>query len=550
MSSGTITTSGAGRAVIAAAGSRDRDNERIARLGLSPRQQRLNYYYSHYRGQCYDARAIDWDGTPHLDELDREAIARQTFLPPGYYDAGILWPLKFRRPTAPYALVKVIVDRFTGLLFSERRHPQLRVDGDPITEDFVRALAEASRLWQVMIQARTFGGACGSAAISFQFVEGHPIVEAHDPRWLFPRFDDRATLRLKALEKRYQYPEERFDPEEQKWVEEHFWYRRLIDDEHDVLWDPVPVGDGEEPPWEQLPMKAVEHGLGFCPAVWIQNMPVAGDVDGDPDAHCIYDLVESIDALLSQANRGVLANSDPTLVLEAPNADTAGELKKGSDNAIVGPPGTKASYLELQGAGAKAAMELAEDMRKKALEVAQCVLEHPEVAQRTATEVERSYASMLARADVMREQYGERGVKPLLDMMVKAARKLTRAVRNGQTIERGALALPDRVEVKDDQVTRTPRRLGDSNGQIRLQWSGYFEPKVPDALAATQAAGEALGGGLIDQDHATRFVSEYFRVDDVPAMLKKMQAEAKQRQAARDEQMMSRLDQMGRGGAK
>lgn len=826
----------------------DRANERIARLGLSPRQQRLNFYYSHYRGQCYDARAIDWDGTPYTDQIDREAIARATFTPPGYYDAGAQWPLKFRRPTAPYSLCKVIVDRFTGLLFSERRHPQLRDPGDLLTEDYVRALAESARLWPAMIQARTFGGACGSVAVGFQLVEGRPVVEPHDPRWIFPQFDDRAALKLKSIEKRYIYPEDRFDPELGKWVEVNFWYRRIIDADRDILWDPVFVGEGDEPDWERLPAKVVEHGLGFCPVVWVQNMPVADDVDGDPDCHCIYDTIESIDALIAQANRGTLANCfgretpfvtdrgvrrfndfasgdkvrvlshagvwrpatvrnfgkqalwavtltrggmgqplvvratrdhrwlladgettdrvevgdrllsapatfsefeydqapgdersawvggfvwgdgsadrgpdgkvygsrlrlcgektkyayrfaecgfkvwapetlngdlsarsemrkelpdlatvplnilrafvrgyldadgskrkrigkasrwnriqatgqqsidfirqafpavglyisaetdmtgsttnygprtavtvrfeinengsdhpsslwrvaaveplnvveevwcleveedhsfslpfgvatrncDPTLVISSPNADGASEVKKGSDNALIG-TGLTAQYLEMAGSGPKAARELAEDLRKNALEVAQCVLEHPDTAQRTATEVERAYSSMLAKADVLREQYGERCVKPLIEMMVAAARKVAKGVRNGDRIERGAVVLPDRVEVKDGNVTRTRRRLG-PGGNLLLQWPGYFEPGPNDVALAVRSAADAKAGGLIDQEHASKFVAEYFRVEDVQAMLKKMLGEMKRVQEEREAQMMGRLN--------
>lgn len=801
------------------------DLDKLARLGLSPRQQELNRLWSWYRCQSYEARRCDWDGKERFDPIEHEAVARAGYIPPGFYSAAVNnLPLKFRRPTTPYALVKVIVDRFTGLLFSERRHPQIRVDGDPETEGTAGAIAEASRLWSAMIQARTYGGATGTAVVGFQFMEGRPVVEVHDPRWVSPVFADRASLRLTELDKRYMYPADERDPQTGTWVQVWYWYRRLITAERDILWKPIVVGDGQEPDWEDpsLVEANVEHGFGFCPAVWIQNLPCADDADGDSDCIGIYDLVESIDALLAQANRGTVYNCfgretpfvtdrgvrrfsdfadgdrvrvlahtgewreaiiksfgrqrlqtvtmqcgpggapvavratrdhrwllvdgsettdlvvgdrlmaapskfgdfdydratpqerefwcrgfvwgdgsryakegcgvrlcgakgiyaprfveagfsvqltsygepfashagvskalpdvdgtpinllrafvrgfvdadgtkskkrstrwkriqvtgdasvrfvrnvfpavglyishevdmtgtstnygarsattirfaltenashhvnaewrvtdialgeeeevwcmhtevdrslvlpfgvatgqcDPTVVINSP-AEMP-ELQKGSDNALQ-VPGGDAKYMEITGSGPKAARELAQELRNAALEVAQCVLEQPGAsAARTATEIERTYASMLAKADVLREQYGERGVKPLVEMMLKAARIATRPRVVGGSVERGVLVLPDKVtKMPDGSYLREPRKLGPVK-TVTLQWGGYFEPSLQDAQQAVTAAAAAKAAFLVDAEHAARLVAEHFRVEDVPDMLAKIEQE-------------------------
>lgn len=518
MSSGTRYESNAGKRTIAAA------MQRIARLGMSPRQQQLNQLWAHYRCQQYDARRVDWDGRETTTPVEHEAIASAGFIPPGFYDAGgQMLPLKFRRPTAPYNLIKVIVDRFTGLLFSARRHPQIRVDGDSMTEDFAQAMVETARLWPAMIQARTFGGATGTVAVGFEFQAGRPTIEVHDPRWLRPEFVDRATMELSALEKRFMFPQEvNVDGE---WVQQWYWYRRLIDREHDILWKPVPVGEGDEPEWDnpELVESAVEHGLGFVPVQWIQNLPVTDDIDGDPDCHGIFDIVESIDALISQANRGTIANCDPTVVIVSP--DSMQEVAKGSNNAIKLTAGS-AQYMELSGSGPKAARELAEEFRAKALEVAQCVLEHPEVAQRTATEIERMYSSMIAKADVLREQYGERGVRPLVEKMLKAARIKTRPVQVPGGVERGELSLPMRTVTDASGVMRrVPRQLG-PGGAVHLQWPGYFDAGLTDVNQAVAAAASAKAASLVDDEHAIRFVAQYFGVENVKQMVDQINGSA------------------------
>lgn len=511
--------------------------DRIRRLGMTPRQQRLNQLWGWYTALQYETRRTDWDGRPHADPVDREAIATAGFLPPGFYDAGgQTLPIKYRRPSAPYHLVRVIVDRMTGLLFSERRHPYVRVDGDTLTEDYLAALIDVSRLWAAALQARSYGGAMGSVAMGFQFVDGKPVVEVHDPRWLFPEFADRAALKLARIEKRYQFPLEVRDYKTGLWVEVPHWYRRVIDAERDVLYAPVPVGDGDEPDWDEYVEREVTHGFGFCPVVWIQNTPVQDEIDGDPDAHGTYEMIEVIDALMAQANLGVTMNCDPTLaiVTEA----ELGSITKGSSSAIKLPPGSSVNYLELGGSGPRAAVELAERLRAMVLEVAQVVLDHPNTASRTATEIERVYSSMLAKADVLREQYGERGVKPLLEMMVSAAKRVQTprvvVLDDGREIvQRGAVVLPDRVMRVGGSVERSARQLG-PGGLLRLQWRGYFEPGIQDAQQAAAAAATAKAAGLLDDEHAVSFAAEFFRVDDPAKMLDAIRSQQTRQQADLD----------------
>lgn len=511
--------------------------DRIRNLGMSPRQMTLNRLWSYYCCSQYEARSVDWDGTRRPnDPVEKEAIATAGFIPPGFYDAGGQMnelPLKYRRPSTPYHLAKVIVDRFTGLLFSERRHPAFRVEGDPLTEDWVHALVESSRLWPSMYQARTYGGSMGSVVTGFQFVNGKPLVEVHDPRWVFPEFTDRHQLTLAKFEKKYMYPQEVRDPESGLWVTIWFWYRRIVDRDLDVVFAPVPVGNGDEPDW--IPERVVDHRLGFCPAVWTQNIPVNDDIDGEPDFFGITDMLEQIDCLLSQANRGVIANCDPTLVMTT-DMELAG-VRKGSNNAIKLEKGGSANYMEITGSGPKAAMDYAEQLRKYSLEVAQCVLEHPDVAAATATEIQLRYESMLAKADILREQYGERLVKPLVGMMIEAARALGEPrPEEGGGLVRYSLSLPP----KYDEGQKIERKLG-PGGLLTLMWPQYFEPTLQDAQSAATAAGMAKASGLLDDENAATFVAPFFRVDDVPGMLKRIDEEKAAQQAALESELLAQM---------
>jgi hypothetical protein len=573
--------------------------DRIARLGMSERQQELNRLWSVYRCAHYKHRKVDWDGKQATDAFNDEVISTQGFMPPGFVDgSGASLPLKYRKPTAPYALVKVIVDRFTGLLFSEGQHPEIKVDGDPATEDWLRALADSTRIWQQMIQARQYGGSMGSTAIGFQFVNGKPAIEVHDPRWCFPEFDEHGSTTLIKLEKRYRYPKEERDPETGKWETKEYWYRRIIDANSDVLFEPAPVDDGEEPQWQEA--RRADHNFGFCPIVWVQNIPVQDDVDGDPDCpESVYDMVSSIDSLVSQAQRALIANCDPQLVLTT-KAELA-DVQMGRDRALRVPDGS-ASFLEITATGPKAALELAEQLRGMALEVAQCVLEHQAVSGgKTATEVERNMQSMFSKADIYREQYGQKAVIPVLEMAWRAAQALSKprllpqappppqglpqaaiaapgatlgaeaqapaggtppgpgtppAAPQGApaapgmeandgmlhqfaTMTRGVVQLPPRY-VKDELgvMQAVERELG-TGGTIQLQWPDYIQPSLQDVQIAATAAAAALQGGLIDDETAIGFVAAYFKAEDKNDLVEKVRANGAQQQADLMAQMAS-----------
>jgi hypothetical protein len=565
--------------------------DRIKRLGLSQRQQMLNRLWAVYRGMQYEHCKVDWNGKENVDDMASEVISTQGYIPPGFVDMGkqgSALPLKFRRPSAPYALIKVIVDRFTGLLFSENQHPEIKVDGDPLTEDWLRAVAEVTRIWQVFIQARAYGGGAGTAVVGFQFINGKPHIEVHDPRWMTPEFTEHGSTTLLSVEKRYMYPKELRDEATGRWETKSFWYRRIIDEQSDVLFEPAEVGNGEEPEWVEA--KRVDHAFGFCPVVWVQNQPAQDSEDGDPDCPpAVYENARAIDALVSQANRAILANCDPQLVLTT-KAEMASVALSG-DQALRVPDGD-AKFLEVQATGPKAAMEMAGELKNNCLEMASCVLEDPDNssgAQKTATAVERNYQAMWAKTDVLREQYGTKGVVPLLEMMYRAAvalgqpkpipqelpqeqppeiapvpvagqepgaelhgdvnpgspetmggqaapsEELDGVVSQRPTTVRQSVVLPPH---RDENGNETEREPGDG-GTISLKWPGYTQPTLDDVTKAVTAAVAALAGGIADDETAIHFVSPYLKVEDKQDLVEKVRAHAAQQQTDLMAQMAS-----------
>ena len=514
MSSGTRPDPTAATAILDHAAASGQLMGEEGRRKFSKRQKRLSRLWSYYRVEEYLSRKHDWAGD-RVTERDMITHGPEQ-IPPGFEDvSGTTVPLKDRRPTSPLGLVRTIVMRFTGLLFSNKRNPHVSVTGDENTEYFINELLKHGRFWPAMVRGRNYGGSMGSCCVGYKFVDGDIVFEAFDPRWCFPRFMDADKRILAAVEIRYTYPKEVRD-EDGNWIDKTFWYRRLIDERIDAIWTDVP-DEGAEPAWENIAHEAQEHFIGEVPAEWIQNLVVDDDVDGDPDCQGCYDLVEAIDALLAQAHYGVLANCDPTLFMST--TDTVPEIRKGSDNAIKLTNGT-ASYLEINGQGPKTAQEMAKLLEERVYRLASCVPEaimFGQGGEKTATEIERSLGTMLEKADMLREQYGTLIVR-LLNKVIRAVRRLTRPIRDPVTgnVTRGSLNLPPRARttvVEGKSITTYEAPTLGPGRNVSLRWGRYFPPTLTDIETAIRSFTTARDSTALDDDTMLRILAPYYGDD-------------------------------------
>jgi len=471
------------------------------------RQLALNYAYAHYRCTHYDACKMDWNGHPVGTHVEHDAIASQGYLPPGFTDSGgKALPLKFRRPTAPFYLPRVVVNKYTSLLFGEERCPSVSVVGDPARESFLRAIASEGDLWVQMKRARALGGSMGSVAVGFELSHGRPLFTVYDPRWCLPEFADKGRQVLESLEIKYPYFEVVNDPVHGP-VTLWFWYRRKIDTISDRIWEKVPIFiDQQEPNWGAYEMKMALHHAGRVPAVWIQNEHVEDSIDGDPDCHGAFELVTQYDTLMSQANRGIIANCDPTRVIQS-DSDFDNDLEFGSNAAIQVEKGGNVAYLELNGTGPRAAREQANDIRERIYEMVSYIPDDPKQAQQTAFEVSARFAQMLGRADDFRVTYGK-AVKTLLEIALKVCTTATqpRVDPESGDLVQGVLNLPERF---DEETQTWIKEAPGSGGRAGLSWPPYFKPTLDEIQKAATAMSSLVTSQILTPKDAADFMRKY-----------------------------------------
>jgi len=490
-------------------------------LKLTARQMELNTRWSFFKVQEHMGKGVDWEGRAVMSGPARDGISRNGYLPPGYAVVGDGLPREFRRPVAPYGIVRNIVSRFTGLLFSNRKQPRVGVPGDEDTEDWLNAQLVFGQFWSAMIQTRNYGGGMGSGCTGFKFVQGRCQFEALDPRWATAEFMGKGSQDLQRLTIEYTYVKEEKDLEG-NWKPIWYWYRRVIDTETDTVWVPVKCKQ-KAPAWDYIQKNVVRHGLGFVPYEWVQNISEGADMDGEPDCAGIYEMVQAIDNLMTEVYSGTIKNLDPTLVLTTDAS--LGTLAKGSDNALKIPIGSSASYLELAGSGPTLGITVAKELEDRAYRLAQCVPDQvlfQNSGEKTALEIERVYSSMLERADDLREQYGP--------MIIRLCQKLLQAVRMWTAIRevpgpdgttrfvRGKVYTPPKVvQQPDGDTLEVPRDMG--KGTIcEVKWPPYFRPTLSDVETALRICTTAKDAEVMTKATAIKFYAPYVSMDPLKEM--------------------------------
>ena len=498
-------------------------------LGETRRFRQLDRYQAHYSCTQYAHLQYDWWGQ---NADNSETVSPEIMVPFGYTQPALAMNVRQKRPTAPYNLCKAIVDRFTGLLFSDQRRPTIEVEGDDETEDYLRAATDQMRFWAKLREARAYGGSMGAALVTVALRGGKFMMEVHNPKHCQVMWADRRALLPRAVLICYRYPvEEDLIDERTREVKGtqvvNYLYRRIITETEDTVYKPVKLDNNSSLDWEEE--SSAKHDLGFFPGVWVQNLAVIEDADGEPDCQGSWQNFDTMDRLLSQMNKAILLNLDPTVVISVdPKVIAAqGGISKGSDNALMVGQGGSASYMEITGSGVSKGQELLAQLKQNTLDVCRCVLIDPQTisgAAQSAKAIEYIYAPMLEKADDLRAQWGDLAVVPLLEIIEKIARKY-----DGQTVplaegKSGKYAIKLPPKKNPDTGKMEQRKLG-PGGYITIVWGPYFSFTEQDKQTAIGVIAAAKGGGLIDTETAVRKAAAILEVSDPDVVLEKLKEE-------------------------
>lgn len=473
---------------------------------------------AHLRGTQHAHKSYDWEANLRMAGSDGIPVH-------GYVSH------RKRRPCVSLRLGKVITKRLTTMVCGHDRFPTICIEGDPIAEDYVRELAKASKLRTKMIQARNKGGAAGSVVLSWGFANGKPVITVHSAALVevleWADYEARVPARVLKI-----YDHQQPVMKDGQRTSETFWFVKYWDENIEITWRAVPEETAKDPAWVSWPHETVVHNLGQCPVVWVQNIPDDEDVDGQSDADGQHEDLDEIDRLASATERGTIANVDPTLVIKDKKGKDEAIVRKGSGQVIYSPQG--AEYLELNGTAVEASSKLLQTLQQHELDEAEVVLLDPEKVSglgMSAAALMTVFAPMLAKCDLLRDQYGEAMVD-ILKAMLEASRRLreVKTAEDGtQSWSRVELAPRiervktteenedgEEVEIETDEVREVEREPGTSSN-ITLKWPPYFPATWADKQAAITAVTTATKKPVLSRLTAVTSIASAFDIEDPQA---------------------------------
>lgn len=510
-----------------------------------PRFTCLNDKEAYFRGTIYDKRPYNWYG-----ELLATNKASFT-MPLAVNVTPDNVPISLRRPDTPYHLGRTIVNRFVSMLVGEHRFPFFQVPNDKSTEMYVNKLSRNIQLKAHFTEAATIGGAIGSTIVMFKVVDGQFRIETFNSKWCNVVWEDFQNADMEAFCVSYPYEDLDYDEEKGQWVTKTYLYRRLVTKEVDIHFHPqeavVDMLTKRIYPKDETALPSIdednttEHGYTAMPAVFIQNMPRFDQADGDTSPEGAYELIDRINENLSAVNAALQGNLNPTLVLKMTPEDykklqtMGGFVQTGATGMgiVVGATGD-AKFIEVTCENLKVAMEVIALLRTYALELSDCVIADPHRitgAAQSASAIDKLYGPMLSKVDLMRTQYGDRGLKKLIGKMLEAFHALSGVVKGENGPERRTFKPVKVLDPETKKMITVVPAKDITEDDIELLWGDYFLPAPADVLQATQAANIATGNKpIMTQADAARYVSPYLKmgsVDQTVADLEKEAAEAR-----------------------
>lgn len=479
-------------------------------------------------------------------------------------------PLRERAPCIVYPLPKASVRHVVRFCFGEGRFPTLKVEpaaegeAEGLSEEeateLERALAKLVDACEVKSLIRRMmekGLAHRTAVVLYSVRDGCIEAELPEPEHCWPAFaNDRPDGDVERLTWCYLYTAE---VERNGRIEvDHLWFRRDYDAKNVTRYHPAKWVAGEAPKWS---IEAVEsHGLGFCPARWVRNMP---ESDGCLDGVSLYEgLLNEFDALnfaFSQRHRGIHmfgvpqpyeTGVDPDDGPEAsartsvrgysPDDDGAGAPfgKVAEPARALAPdsvwsyqnPTAKVGLLETTGEAFNVTTKHVDDIKARILEAMSVVMTSTddvvgESGEVTAKLLALLYAPQLALVDELRDAcWWPKGLRAVLTDLLR----IVIATKGEGLLVPNAKEIASKLEKVLVDTSSGPKMLLPT---IKPIWGEYFTPGNNEIQVGVQTAVAAKDGGLVQPKTATQFVANHFGVTNVDEELEAAQEAAEERAA-------------------
>lgn len=353
----------------------------------------------------------------------------------------------------------------------------LSEDDSEIADRFMVEVIREAHLRPHLREMLAHGQGCGSAVGIYGARNGRLFAETTRAKWCQPDFGPDGVGDVERLVIEYPYLDSYYVEAERKWHYRAMLYRREIGAETDVVMAPFDLSKHGDSAPKWTPESVISHGLGFCPVVWypfLRGTGTCNEIDGRPIHANALEEIEAHDIAISQRHRAALMAGDPQIcefgVMPGSNPGEEGRLPRMARSGVAGDvvdPGTgnvrslggiapdgwvegpspaparkkgpgyvwqfaskdsRAEILTLPEGALKALDEHARDIRVKIAESLCVVFLDPENVKFAATvsgkALETLRARQIDRCDMIRDDFGDKAIKPSISMLMRIASRL------------------------------------------------------------------------------------------------------------------------------
>lgn len=515
-----------------------------------------------------------------LDQFERYVAGTQYEGRRSFFDDS--YALLDRAPCIVYPLVQSAIGSLIDFVLGEPRWPTissfsseddsdfddrfgLSEDDSDLLDKFLVKLVDHGRLKSVFRELLAQALGCGTAVPIVAIQGGRVSVSSVRAKWCTPTFAP-GTNDLTALAIQYCYVES-YKDEHGKWKKRVMAYRRVIDEVSDTVYQPVEVTDGREPEFGAIDEK-VEHGFGFCPVFWYRfrsTCDTVADIDGHPIHESLLDELDSLNFSLSQKYRASLYAGDPQICEFAVSKNRpVGEMgpramvimsKDGTpaylaDASPVRSGGmarkkgigqvwtydlaeSRVEMLTLPGDALKSIDDHCIDLRAKLTEALGVVFIDPEKLPShslSGTALEMLYGREIARCDIIREDFGNGCMLPLLGMIMRCLLAIGKENAAALWVPGVSKALP--LLQQFEQIVGEDEATAQSQWfcpHLNLVWPEYFRNGQQENLFQIQMTTSAIQAGLITKKMAIESLRDIFPFESADEVLEAVEQEAKEK---------------------
>lgn len=511
-------------------------------------------------------RAANWHTSPRykrLEALEDVMEGHQYDGMPDWFDDSV--PLFQRAPCLVYLAAQTANKAFVDMVLGESRYPSMNFEPeeDNLSAEDAEKLTGAILLLHKESRFRTVARfslyaamASGSTCVLVGAREGKLFTEMLQGKICTPELTPGGTVKRLVIE----YPTLEEFKENGEWVVKAMLHKRVIDDQWDTSFVPVPAEYGKDPVWVVDKELTTQHGLGFCPAVWYPFMShgrVGLGLDGIAIHDGLEDEIYALDMALSQRHRAALYAGDPIFsehgvapgfnpsegvppgavfataqggALSATNPATARYVDKtrGVHGKRKKTPGGIWSYesnetrLELHilpEGSLESIQRNADDIQAKLGEMLSVVFIDPEkvkfASQITGKALETLRERQVNRADQIRDDISTGLLLPVTNMLIRLAGTLGKKVITSAKLA-GVLPILARFGKKEGDTSEAETSVTVwSLPEPQLVWGPYFKEDFNEQAMISQQVRDDLAAGIITLESAIERIKPFYGIRNI-----------------------------------